>query len=68
MPTALESATLFALQMGMAAIVLIIVTLLVVCLGALATYAVIVLKHHLADRVERLEPARDAKLERIGSL
>ena len=55
MPNALESATLFLLQMGMAAIILIVVTVLVVCLGALATYAVILLKYHLTERVDRLE-------------
>jgi hypothetical protein len=55
MTSALEYATLFLLQMGMAGIVLIVVTVLVVCLGALATYAVILLKHHLDERVAGLK-------------
>jgi cbb3-type cytochrome oxidase cytochrome c subunit len=55
MPSALDSATLFMLQAAMAAVVLVVVTLLVVTLAALATYAVILVKHHLDERVAGLK-------------
>jgi len=68
MPSALESATLFALQAGTAAIVLVVIIAVIVCMGAIATYAVIWLKHSLEERMEEMKaPAvrSDEYLERM---
>ena len=68
MPSALESATLFALQVGTAAIVLVVIIAVIVCLGALATFSVIWLRHSLEERMEAMKsPAvrSDEYLERM---
>ena len=61
MPSALDYSALFMLNAGMAAIVLIVVVVVIVCLGALATYAILLLKHHLDSRVADMKAEKDRR-------